>query len=57
MQLIQILYFPLLSNVIPFVCVLQASLTYKNVLAKVELDYEHLVKILVKNAKFIKKKS
>ena len=34
---------------------LQASLTYSNVLAKLELDYAHLLRILVKNAKFIKK--
>ena len=31
---------------------LQASLKYKNVLAKLELDYTHLLKILVKNRRF-----
>ena len=35
---------------------LQASLTYKNVLEKLELDYAHLLKNC-KNAKFIKKKN
>ena len=34
---------------------LQALLTYKNVLAKLELDCEHLLNILVKNGIFIKR--
>ena len=54
MQLIKIIFFPIHSNIIPFVY-LKASLTYKNVLSKLELDYTHLLKIMVKNAKFIKK--
>ena len=39
----------------PLSVYLQPSLMYKNVLAKFELDYAHLLKSLVKNAKFIKK--
>ena len=47
--------FPVYSNEIFSLSVYkQASLTYTNVLAKLELDYAHLLKILVKNAKFIK---
>ena len=34
---------------------LRTSLTYKNVLANLELDNAHLLKILVKLAKFTKK--
>ena len=47
MQLIQILFFLIHSNVIPFVY-LQASLTSKNVLEKLKLDYAHLLNILGK---------
>ena len=34
---------------------LQAFLTYKNLLAKLKLQYAHLLKFLVKNAKFVKR--
>ena len=54
-QLIHLLFIPFHSNVFPLSVYLQVSLMYINALAKLELDYAHLLKHLVKNAKFIKK--
>ena len=54
-HMIQILFFLYIATEFSLSVYLQASLKYKNVLAKLELDYAHLLKNLVKNAKFIKK--
>ena len=50
-----IIFFLYISTLFPLSVYLQAFLTWKNLLAKLKLQYAHLLKFLVKNAKFVKR--